>query len=157
MKYLLTVFVSHKKQEDFVISLAKEVQTFTPKEIKYFFGEQTILITFETRASFKQTTDFFNAILGDLSIPFVLAPTDKMSYWFNKENEKHLFGTDLRTINDDYSDDEDDEEDELRDDSFLGFNDKPNQSTLFAPVLSVGTWDHLIVLHHVTVLLPLES
>jgi len=125
MKYLLTVFVSHKKQEDFVISLAKEVQTLSSKEVKYFFGEQTILITFETRSSFKQTTDFFNVILGDLSIPFVLAPTDKMSYWFNKENEKHLFGTDLRTINDDYSDDEDDEEDELRDDSFLGFNDKP--------------------------------
>ncbi len=124
MKYLLTVFVSHKKQEDFVISLAKEVQTLTSKEVKYFFGEQTILITFETRSSFKQTTDFFNVILGDLSIPFVLAPTDKMSYWFNKENEQHLFGTDLCATNDDYSEDE---QDELRDDLFLGFNDVPKK------------------------------
>jgi len=124
MKYLLTVFVSHKKQEEFVISLAKEVQTLTSKEVKYFYGEQTVLITFETRSSLKQVTDFFSAILGDLSIPFVLAPTNKMSYWFNKENEQHLFGTDLCSTNDDYSEDE---QNQLRDDLFLGFNDKPKK------------------------------
>lgn len=126
MKYLLTVFVSHKKQEEFVISLAQEVQTLSSKGVKYFFGEQTILITFETRSSLKQTTDFFNAILGDLSIPFVLAPTDKMSYWFNKENEQHLFGTDLCSTNDDYSEDE---QNQLRDDLFIGFNDNPKKPT----------------------------
>ena len=124
MKYLLTVFVSHKRQEDFVVSLAKEVQTLSKTGVKYFFGEQTILMTFETQSSFQQTSDFFNAILGDLSIPFVLSPTDKMSYWFNKENEKHLFGTDLCNTNDEYSDEE---QQNLRDDLFLGSIDRPKK------------------------------
>lgn len=124
MKYLLTVFVSHKRQEDFVLSLAKEVQTLSKTGVKYFFGEQTILMTFETQSSFQQTSDFFNAILGDLSIPFVLSPTDKMSYWFNKENEKHLFGTDLCNTNDEYSDEE---QQNLMDDLFLGHIDNPKK------------------------------
>lgn len=124
MKYLLTVFVSHKRQEEFVISLAKEVQTLSKTGVKYFFGEQTILMTFETQSSFQQTTDFFTAILGDLSIPFVLSPTDKMAYWFNKENEKHLFGTDLCNANDEYSDEE---QQNLMDDLFLGHIDNPKK------------------------------
>jgi hypothetical protein len=124
MKYLLTVFVSHKRQEDFVVSLAKEVQTLSKTGVKYFFGEQTILITFETQASFQQTTDFFGAILGDLSIPFVLSPTAKIAYWFNKENEKHLFGTDLCNTNDEYSDEE---QKNLIDDLFLDHDDKPQK------------------------------
>jgi len=65
--------------------------------------------------------DFFNAILGDLSIPFVLTPTDKIAYWFEKENEKHLFGTDLCSANDEYSDDE---QNELRDSLYLGLDNK---------------------------------
>lgn len=124
MKYLLTVFVAHKRQEDFVISLAKEVQTLSKTGVKYFFGEQTILMTFETQSSFQQTSDFFSAILGDLSIPFVLSPTDKMAYWFNKENEKHLFGTDLCNANDEYSDEE---QKNLMDDLFLGHIDNPKK------------------------------
>jgi len=124
MKYLLTVFISHKRQEDFVVSLAKEVQTLSKTGVKYFFGEQTILMTFETQSSFQQTTDFFSAILGDLSIPFVLSPTNKIAYWFDKENEKHLFETDLCNTNDEYSDEE---QKNLRDDLFLGSFDKPKK------------------------------
>ena len=127
MKYLLTVFVSHKKQEDFVIALANEVQSISKSSIKYFFGEQTALITFESSISQNETSDFFRTILGELSIAYVLAPTDKMSYWFNKENEKHLFGTDLCAINDEYSEEE---QRDFIDDLFLGLNDLPKRPTI---------------------------
>lgn len=99
MNYLLTVFVSHKRQEDFVMSLAQQVQTISTDSIKYFFGDQSILITFDTKLSLKKTTEFFNTILGDFTIPFVLAPTSKITYWFDKHNEKHLFDTDVCSNN----------------------------------------------------------
>jgi hypothetical protein len=124
MKYLLTVFVCHKNQENFAITLAEEIQGLCKSSVKYFFGEQTILITFETKIKFGEVSDFFDGILGGLSIPYVVAPTDKMSYWFNKENEKHLFGTDLCTTNEEYSQEE---QDDFIDDLLGGLNNLSRQ------------------------------
>ena len=110
MKYLLNVFIQHPKQEMFTKSLATEIRDSLPvgNSIKYFFGEQTILITFETKLGFDKVKNLFDSILGDLSITHILLPikTDKMSYWLPKDYEKHLFGTDLCTKNDEYSEEE---------------------------------------------------
>lgn len=110
MKYLLNVFIQHDKQELFTQSLATEIRDSIPtgNSIKYFFGEQTILITFETKLGFDKVKNLFDAILADLSITFILTPIkpDKMSYWFPKEYEQHLFGTDLCKTNDEYTEEE---------------------------------------------------
>ena len=127
MKYLLSVFIEHNEQELFVKSIGKEISTIASKSgVKYFFGTQTALFTFETRISFESIKNFFDSILSDLSITHILVPikTDKMSYWFNKENEKHLFGTDLCNTNDEYSDEE---QKNLMDDLFLGSIDRPKK------------------------------
>ena len=110
MKYLLNVFIQHDKQEMFTHSLATEIRDSIPvgNSIKYFYGEQTILITFETKLGFDKVKNLFDAILADLSITFILTPIkpDKMSYWLPKEYEQHLFGTDLCKTNDEYTEEE---------------------------------------------------
>ena len=112
MKYLLTIFIEHHNQELFVQSVGKEISTITSKvPVKYFFGEQAALFTFETKLSFENVKPFFDSILSDLSITHILVPikTDKMSYWFEKEQEKLLFGTDICTINQELSEEEEEE------------------------------------------------
>ena len=110
MNYLLNVFIQHDKQEMFTHSLATEIRDSIPvgSSIKYFYGEQTILITFETKLGFDKVKNLFDAILGDLSITYILTPIkpDKMSYWLPKEYEQHLFGTDLCKTNDEYTEEE---------------------------------------------------
>jgi hypothetical protein len=112
MKYLLTIFAAHNKQELFVKSIANEISTISnQKKVNYFFGEQMALFTFETRNSFANVKEFFDSILGDLSITHILVPvkTDKMSYWFEKEHEQLLFGTDICAVNEEYSEEEQEE------------------------------------------------
>lgn len=112
MKYLLSIFIEHNEQELFVQSVAKEITTIVNKEgVKYFFGPQTALFTFETKLSFENVKIFFDSILSDLSIAHILVPikTDKMSYWFEKEHEQLLFGTDICAVNEEYTEEEQEE------------------------------------------------
>jgi hypothetical protein len=112
MKYLLTIFIEHDNQELFVQSVGKEISSITGKGgVKYFFGPQTALFTFETKLSFENVKTFFDSILSDLSIAHVLVPvkTDKMSYWFEKEHEKLLFGTDICAVNEELTEEEEEE------------------------------------------------
>jgi hypothetical protein len=94
----------------FTKSLATEIRDSLPigDSIKYFFGEQTILITFETKLGFEKVKNFFDSILSDLSITHILTPikTDKISYWLPKQYENHLFGTDICAKNDEYTNEE---------------------------------------------------
>jgi hypothetical protein len=94
----------------FTHSLATEIRDSIPvgNSIKYFYGEQTILITFETKLGFDKVKNLFDSILADLSITYILTPIkpDKMSYWLPKEYEQHLFGTDLCKTNDEYTEEE---------------------------------------------------
>ena len=112
MKYLLSVFIEHNEQELFVESIGKEISTISAKGgVKYFYGPQVALFTFETKISFENVKIFFDSILSDLSIAHILVPikTDKMSYWFEKEHEKLLFGTDICAVNEECSEEEQEE------------------------------------------------
>jgi hypothetical protein len=119
MKYLLNVFIAHPNQEQFVESLAMEISQLTKANgVKYYYGPQAAVYTFETKTSFENVKSFFDAILGDLSVTHILVPikTDKMSYWLEKEYEKHLFGTDICKTNQEYSEEE---QKQLQDQLFL--------------------------------------
>jgi hypothetical protein len=109
MKYLLNVFIQHKNQELFVKNLATELlEVAKVGTIKYFYGEQVIIFTFETRKRFETVKTWIDTILSNLSITHILTQVknDKMSYWFPKEHEQHIFGTDLCKTNDEYTEEE---------------------------------------------------
>lgn len=140
MKYLLTIFIAHNKQELFVKSVAKEISTICNKNgVKYFYGEQTAIFTFETKNSFVDTKNFFDSILGDLSITHILVPikTDKMSYWFEKQYEEMLFGTNICSKNDEFSDEE---QEILMNDMFTDID----EMKLFEPKKQIPTLDELL-------------
>jgi hypothetical protein len=136
MKYLLTVFIAHNKQELFVKSVAQEISSICNKSgVKYFYSEQSAIFTFETKNSFVDTKNFFDSILGDLSITHILVPikTDKMSYWFEKEHEKLLFGTDICKENEEFTKEE---QDEFRDAMLAGIDEmKISQPKKIIPTL----------------------
>lgn len=140
MKYLLTIFIAHNKQELFVKSVAQEISTICNKNgVKYFYGEQTAIFTFETKNSFIDTKNFFDSILGDLSITHILVPikTDKMSYWFEKEHEELLFGTNICKENQIFSIEE---QEELRDSMIEDIDEMKN----YKPKKIIPTLDELL-------------
>jgi len=109
MKYLLTIFIEHPNQNKFVESVANEISGIAKSSaIRYFFGPQVAIFTFETKTAFSQVKEFFDTILSDLSIVHILVPIkpDKMSYWFEKQHEEHLFGTDICNRNEEHSEEE---------------------------------------------------
>ena len=122
MKYLLTVFIAHQNQDLFAQSVAMEISQLTKVNgVKYHYGPQAVIYTFETKTKFETVKSFFDTILGDLSITHILVPvkTDKMSYWFEKQFEKHLFGPDICKSNEEYSKEE---QEMLQDQMFGGRN-----------------------------------
>ena len=109
MKYFLTTYHINDNQEVFAKSLANEIRSITSgQQVKYLFGNEVYFFTFDSQTPFKQLSSFFETILGELSIQYVLIPfkSDKMSFWFEKEQEKHLFGTDICVTNEEFSEEE---------------------------------------------------
>ena len=102
MKYLLFVCAKHNDQEKFVRILAEEIVGVTDStEIKYYFGPESVILTFNSIDSMDNITDFFQVVLGASGIVYFLSPyePDKMSYWLDGNIEKHLFNPDKTGIN----------------------------------------------------------
>jgi hypothetical protein len=100
MKYLLFVFAKHKDQESFVKILAEEiVGVIDSSEIKFYYGDESAVLTFNTKETIENVKDFFLDTLGASGIVYFLAPyePDKMSYWLDRKIEKHLFDSDKRS------------------------------------------------------------
>jgi hypothetical protein len=100
MKYLLFVFARHKDQESFVKILAEEiVGVIDTSDIKFYYGDESAVLTFNTKESIENVKDFFLDTLGASGIVYFLAPyePDKMSYWLDRTIEKHLFDSDKRS------------------------------------------------------------
>jgi len=100
MKYLLFVFAKHKDQESFVKILAEEiVGVIDTTDIKFYYGDESAVLTFNTKESIENVKDFFLDTLGASGIVYFLAPyePDKMSYWLDRKIEKHLFDSDKRS------------------------------------------------------------
>lgn len=97
MIYLLFIFAKHEKQEEFVKIMADEIDMVTcGKEIKYYFGDESVLYAFESIEKFDDLSLFFQTILGCSGVVFFLQPyePDKMSYWLPTDINKHLFDVD---------------------------------------------------------------
>jgi hypothetical protein len=100
MKYLLFVFAKHKNQESFVKILAEEiVGVIDTTDIKFYYGDESAVLTFNTKETIENVKDFFLDTLGASGIVYFLSPyePDKMSYWLDRSIEKHLFDSDKRS------------------------------------------------------------
>jgi len=100
MKYLLFVFAKHKNQESFVKILAEEiVGVIDTSDIKFYYGDESAVLTFNTKETIGNVKDFFLDTLGASGIVYFLSPyePDKMSYWLDRNIEKYLFDSDKRS------------------------------------------------------------
>ena len=101
MKYILFIFAKHKDQEKFVKILAEEIIGITDStDIKYYYGNESVIFTFDSKGSFVDINEFFQGILGESGIVYFLSPCepDRMSYWIDGSIERHLFNPDKTNI-----------------------------------------------------------
>lgn len=97
MEYLLLVFAQHDKQEDFVKTLAEEIVTIVDSEdIKYYFGPESSIFVFKSKAEYKEVSQFFSLVLGSSGIVYFLTINNPefVSYWLASDIKKHLFNID---------------------------------------------------------------
>ena len=112
MQYLLLAFTKQQEQEKFVNRLADDISAIATSEtVNFYFGPEAIIYTFSSSDDLEYVKSYFDAILGGLWIPFILTPyqPDKMTYWFEKEVENHLFGTNNCVQEDDLTKEEKEE------------------------------------------------
>ena len=73
MIYLLVVFAKSDKQEEFVEFVAEEISTVSnPDLIKYYFGEESIIFTFESSNNYKTLSKFVSDVFLGMDIVFFL-------------------------------------------------------------------------------------
>lgn len=96
-RYVLLVFAESKNQDKFVKVLSEEiVGVADTADIKYFYGHQSVILTFISNAPFEDVKDYLMLTLGISNIVYFLIPynTEQIGYWITPEVEKHLFDTD---------------------------------------------------------------
>ena len=98
MKYVLFLFIKQTNQDLFAKSVAKELSSIvTSKSIKYYYGSENIIFTFDSTEEMEYLTEYFEVVMGGLKIPYFLTQyiPDKMSFWLEDEAMTHLFGIDI--------------------------------------------------------------
>ena len=94
MIYLLVVFAKSDKQEEFVEFVAEEISTVSnPDLIKYYFGEESIIFTFESSNNYKTLSKFVSDVFLGMDIVFFLTQYDpnKMLLSLPSKIKKYLF------------------------------------------------------------------
>jgi hypothetical protein len=94
-KYILIVFAKHKDQDLFVRMLSDEIlDILGEEEIKYYYGDENIVLTFESPIDFKDIKEFMSLILSEQRIVHFLFPVDldNIQYYLTQELYDHLFG-----------------------------------------------------------------
>ena len=77
MIYLLVVFAKSDKQEEFVEFVAEEISTVSnPDFIKYYFGEESIIFTFESLNDYDILSKFVSDVFLGMDIVFFLTQYD---------------------------------------------------------------------------------
>ena len=94
MIYLLVVFAKSDKQEEFVEFVAEEISTVSnPDFIKYYFGEESIIFTFESFNDYEILSKFVSDVFLGMDIVFFLTQYDpnKMLLSLPSKIKKYLF------------------------------------------------------------------
>lgn len=102
--YILFIFAAHKNQDKFVKMISEEIAgTSDSTEVRYYYGPESAIITFKSLATFEHIKSYLELVLGTSNITFFMMPyiPDNTSFFLEKDIEKHLFGTDKMTENED--------------------------------------------------------
>lgn len=96
--YILFVFAEHPNQDDFVKNIAEDISVVSDSEnIKYYYGPSSAMITFKSKDSIQDLSEFLGIIFFSDKIVHVLLPYshDNMSVGMSPESFKHLFGIEM--------------------------------------------------------------
>lgn len=96
--YILFVFAEHPNQDDFVKNIAEDISVVSDSEnIKYYYGPSSAMITFKSKDSMQDLSEFLGIIFFSDKIVHVLLPYshDNMSVGMSPESFKHLFGIEI--------------------------------------------------------------
>lgn len=105
-KYLLFIFAAHKDQDKFVKTISEEVVEFSDcSEVRYFYGPESAIITFKSDDSIDYLKSLVELVLDTSSIVYFFLPfiPENTSYFLTQDIEKHLFGTEKMTENEEKS------------------------------------------------------
>lgn len=94
-KYILFVFAKHAQQDTFVRMIADEIlDVLGENEIKYYYGDENIVLTFDTPIKFEEVKDFISIIFSEQKIVHFLFPYDKdnIQFYLTDDLYDHLFG-----------------------------------------------------------------
>ena len=100
-KYILFVFAKSKNQDDFVTEIAEEIAVITKsKNIRYYYGPEACVFTFDTLDDLKSVTEYVDIILSEGEVSYFLLPysSDNMSFGLPKDISEHLFTDKLSDI-----------------------------------------------------------
>jgi len=94
MKYILSIYGSHKHQDEFVDKICKELLNYSTKDVKYYYGSESAVITLESNIKMEVISDKINEFTKNLPLVYILLPyeTDNMSYKMTEEAAETLFG-----------------------------------------------------------------
>lgn len=102
MNYLFLVFAKHPNQNELVKIISNDIAVVSKfdSNIKYYYGSESIIFTFESSDEVSSLNEFFHLLYGELDMVFMLLPynTDNMSVKIDPDIYKHLFGTDKDTL-----------------------------------------------------------
>ncbi len=100
-KYILFVFAKSKNQDDFVTEIAEEIAVITKsKNIKFYYGPEACVFTFDTVDDFKSVSEYVDIILSEGEVSYFLLPysSDEMSFGLPEDISKHLFTDNLSEV-----------------------------------------------------------
>jgi hypothetical protein len=107
MKYVLFLFIKQSNQDLFAKSVAKELSSIvTSESIKYYYGSENIIFTFDSTEEMHYLTEYFELVVGGLKIPYFLTQyiPDKMSFWLEDDAMEHLFNDNTQNIGSKFDD-----------------------------------------------------
>jgi hypothetical protein len=102
MDFILFVFGKHKNQEQFVDVVCDNLsQSIRPENIKYYYGDESLIITFNSGKNFSEIKDLVGKIFDNKNIEYILLPytTDNMSVGMNADVYNNLFTNETYTDN----------------------------------------------------------
>jgi hypothetical protein len=103
MDFILFVFGKHKNQDHFVNTICDSLsEKIRPGVIKYYYGDESLIITFNTNKDFNTLKEIVGGIFDNKNIVYVFLPytTDNMSVNMVSDVYNNLFGNDIPLVND---------------------------------------------------------
>jgi len=122
-KYILFVFASHPDQSKLVDLLAEDLCGITEKDIKYYYGSESIVFGLSSNGESNEINQYINDYFKELKFTYFFTKfDDRVSYHFEEGIEEYLFNTDKMSGCKDISSNKMEKEQKLSDDTPKFYN-----------------------------------